>query len=117
MSTARLTEFGPLRTVCAQWHDQAATALIIFREREARERQAQQILALAKAGGPIYIKNGKQRDPGGVDFDLLRSSGALATPSDQERSGIARSKARRQTGNAKRLMAALWRYLTGPRAW
>ena len=103
-----------LRTVCTQRCDQEANALEIAREREARERQAQQILNLARAGGSVYIKDGKTSSAGGIDFDLLRSSGALSTPIDQERSGIAAGKARRQAGNAKRLMSALWRYLTKP---
>lgn len=80
-------------------------------EEDRRKDQAEQIIRAARAGGSVRIKDGKVCQLGGVDFDLLRSSGALQTPTDQERSGMAHNKARRQAGNARRLMGSLWRYL------
>ena len=81
-------------------------------EEDRRKAQAEQIIRAARAGGSVHIKNGKVCQPNGVDFDLLRSSGAPQTPTDQERSGMAHNKARRQAGNSRRLMGSLWRYLT-----
>lgn len=73
-------------------------------EEDRRKTQAEQIIRAARDGGSVYIKNGKATQTtqaGNIDFDLLRSSGALVT-------------SKRQACNAKRLMSALWRYLTKP---
>ncbi len=91
----------------------------LISEEDRRKAQAEQIIRAARDGGSVYIKNGKTTQTaqaGSIDFDLLRSSGALSTPIDQERSGIAAGKVRHQSGNAKRPWWQLWRFLLTTRS-